>query len=103
MAHGPARSRNIVAQCAEASAIYIRYQHLRGDLRDHRFVISSALRDSVRASGHGLLKKVAERGRVGLFTKTRSIVGLDIGSSAVKAVELKPVGKGFRVAAFGSA
>jgi type IV pilus assembly protein PilM len=40
---------------------------------------------------------------VGLFTKTRSIVGLDIGSSAVKAVELKPVGKGFRVAAFGSA
>jgi type IV pilus assembly protein PilM len=29
-------------------------------------------------------------------------VGLDIGSSAVKAVELKPVGKGFRVAAFGS-
>jgi type IV pilus assembly protein PilM len=39
---------------------------------------------------------------VGLFTKTRSIVGLDIGSSAVKAVELKPAGKGFRVAAFGS-
>jgi type IV pilus assembly protein PilM len=29
-------------------------------------------------------------------------VGLDIGSSAVKAVELKPAGKGFRVAAFGS-
>jgi type IV pilus assembly protein PilM len=29
-------------------------------------------------------------------------VGLDIGSSAVKAVELKPSGKGFRVAAFGS-
>ena len=34
--------------------------------------------------------------------KTKSVVGLDIGSSAVKAVELKPVGKGFRVAAFGS-
>ena len=29
-------------------------------------------------------------------------MGLDIGSSAVKAVELKPSGKGFRVAAFGS-
>ncbi len=37
-----------------------------------------------------------------LFKKTRSVVGLDIGSSAVKAVELKAVGKGFRVAAFGS-
>src|SRR5437773_8114349 len=29
------------------------------------------------------------------------MVGLDIGSSAVKAVELKPAGKGYRVAAFG--
>ena len=37
-----------------------------------------------------------------LFSKSRSVVGLDIGSSAVKAVELKPSGKGFRVAAFGS-
>jgi type IV pilus assembly protein PilM len=37
-----------------------------------------------------------------LFNKTKSIVGLDIGSSAVKAVELKPVGKSFRVTAFGS-
>ena len=37
-----------------------------------------------------------------LFKKSRSIVGLDIGSSAVKAVELKPAGKGLRVAAFGS-
>jgi type IV pilus assembly protein PilM len=32
--------------------------------------------------------------------KNRAVVGLDIGSSAVKAVELKPVGKSFRVAAF---
>src|SRR4029079_16026893 len=32
----------------------------------------------------------------------KSLVGLDIGSSAVKAVELKPAGKGFKVAAFGS-
>jgi type IV pilus assembly protein PilM len=39
---------------------------------------------------------------VGLFTKNRSLVGLDIGSSAVKAVELKPAGKGYRVTAFGT-
>ena len=37
-----------------------------------------------------------------LFKKSRSVVGLDIGSSAVKAVELKAAGKGFRVAAYGS-
>jgi type IV pilus assembly protein PilM len=30
----------------------------------------------------------------------KAVVGLDIGSSAVKAVELKPAGKGFRVSAF---
>jgi type IV pilus assembly protein PilM len=34
--------------------------------------------------------------------KTRSVVGLDIGSSAVKAVELKPSGKGYKVTAFAS-
>ena len=34
------------------------------------------------------------------FSKSRSVVGLDIGSSAVKAVELKPSGKSYRVAAF---
>jgi len=34
--------------------------------------------------------------------KSKAVVGLDIGSSAVKAVELKPAGKGFRVAAFAS-
>jgi type IV pilus assembly protein PilM len=33
--------------------------------------------------------------------KTKAVVGLDIGSSAVKAVELKPAGKGFKVVAFG--
>jgi type IV pilus assembly protein PilM len=37
-----------------------------------------------------------------VFGRTRAIVGLDIGSSAVKAVEVKPAGKAFRVAAFGS-
>jgi type IV pilus assembly protein PilM len=36
------------------------------------------------------------------FGKTKAIVGLDIGSSAVKAVELKPAGANFRVGAFGS-
>ena len=34
--------------------------------------------------------------------KSKSVVGLDIGSSAVKAVELKASGKGFRVAAYGA-
>jgi len=36
----------------------------------------------------------------GLRKKSKAVVGLDIGSSAVKAVELKPAGKGFRVSAF---
>jgi type IV pilus assembly protein PilM len=35
------------------------------------------------------------------FGKSKAVVGLDIGSSAVKAVELKSVGKGFKVTAFG--
>jgi type IV pilus assembly protein PilM len=37
-----------------------------------------------------------------VFGRSKSLVGLDIGSSAVKAIELKQVGKGFRVTAFGS-
>jgi len=37
-----------------------------------------------------------------VFGKRKSLVGLDIGSSAVKAVELKPAGKGYRIAAFGA-
>jgi type IV pilus assembly protein PilM len=37
-----------------------------------------------------------------VFRKAKSLVGLDIGSSAVKAVELKPSGKGYKVTAFGS-
>ena len=36
-----------------------------------------------------------------MFRKQKSVVGLDIGSSAVKAVELKPSAKEYRVAAFG--
>ncbi len=34
-----------------------------------------------------------------LFKRSKAIVGLDIGSSAVKAIELKPVGKGYKVSA----
>jgi type IV pilus assembly protein PilM len=37
-----------------------------------------------------------------MFRKSKALVGLDIGSSAVKAVELRPAGRGYRVAAFGS-
>jgi len=38
-----------------------------------------------------------------LFRKPKSVVGLDIGSSAVKAIELKPLGKnGFKVVAYAS-
>jgi type IV pilus assembly protein PilM len=37
-----------------------------------------------------------------VFRRVKSLVGLDIGSSAVKAVELKPAGKGYKVIAFGS-
>ena len=37
-----------------------------------------------------------------MFRRAKSLVGLDIGSSAVKAVELRPNGKGFKVTAFGS-
>ena len=37
-----------------------------------------------------------------MFRKAKALVGLDIGSSAVKAVELKPAGKGYKVTAFGS-
>jgi type IV pilus assembly protein PilM len=38
----------------------------------------------------------------GLTKRSKPVVGLDIGSSAVKAVELKPAGKGFRVVALAS-
>src|SRR5215510_505237 len=37
-----------------------------------------------------------------LFAKAKTIVGLDIGSSAVKAIEVKPAGKGYKVTAFGT-
>ena len=37
-----------------------------------------------------------------MLRRARSLVGLDIGSSAVKAIELKPSGKAYKVTAFGS-
>ncbi len=37
-----------------------------------------------------------------LLKRAKSLVGLDIGSSAVKAVELRPSGKGYKVVGFGS-
>jgi type IV pilus assembly protein PilM len=37
-----------------------------------------------------------------VFGRAKALVGLDIGSSAVKAIELKPSGKGYKVTAFGS-
>jgi len=37
-----------------------------------------------------------------VFRKPKALVGLDIGSSAVKAVELKAAGKGYKVTAFGT-
>jgi type IV pilus assembly protein PilM len=36
-----------------------------------------------------------------VFRRAKSLVGLDVGSSAVKAIELKPAGKGYKVVAFG--
>jgi type IV pilus assembly protein PilM len=36
-----------------------------------------------------------------VFRRSKSVVGLDIGSSAIKAIELKPAGKGHRVTAIG--
>jgi type IV pilus assembly protein PilM len=41
-------------------------------------------------------------GDLTVFRRSKAIVGLDIGSSAVKAVELKPAGKAYRVTAFGA-
>jgi type IV pilus assembly protein PilM len=37
-----------------------------------------------------------------VFRKAKALVGLDIGSSAVKAIELKQAGKGYKVTGFGS-
>ena len=37
-----------------------------------------------------------------MFRRAKALVGLDIGSSAVKAIELKPAGKAYKVTAFGS-
>jgi type IV pilus assembly protein PilM len=52
-----------------------------------------------RAWGAGVPPVIGNEGNV--FRKPRNVVGLDIGSSAVKAVEIKAAGKGYRVVAFG--
>src|SRR5512143_2832623 len=36
-----------------------------------------------------------------MLKRAKSFVGLDIGSSAVKAIEVKPSGKGFKVVSYG--
>ncbi len=40
--------------------------------------------------------------RLPVFWRSRPLVGLDIGSSAVKAVELRPSGKSYKVVGFGT-
>jgi len=40
--------------------------------------------------------------RFSLFGEPKAVVGLDIGSSAVKAIEMKASGKGYKVSAFGT-
>ncbi len=37
-----------------------------------------------------------------MFRRTKPVVGLDVGSSAVKAVELRPSGRSFKVVGFGA-
>ncbi len=82
---------------------------------DHSFVIRRQKRDRIcrgspifvgdvaGAGGTGLARRSARTVKsFSLFTKSRSVVGLDIGSSAVKAIELKAAGKGYRVAAYGT-
>jgi type IV pilus assembly protein PilM len=49
----------------------------------------------------GLPSDSAWRKRNVLFRRMKNLVGLDIGSSSVKAIELKRVGKGYRVSAIG--
>src|SRR6185437_10568561 len=61
-----------------------------------RFGISFAV-CVARASAH----EAEHRNRMFGLSKPKAVVGLDIGSSAVKAVELRPAGKGYKVAAFG--
>src|SRR5688500_11053015 len=58
--------------------------------RPHVFPVSRVTTSGLTAEGR-------------VFRKAKSVVGLDIGSSTVKAVELKPSGKGHRVAAFAAA
>jgi type IV pilus assembly protein PilM len=47
------------------------------------------------------LRKHSKETQPVLFGRNKNLIGLDIGSSAVKAIELKPAGKGYRVSAIG--
>ncbi|MGQ0734571.1 MAG: type IV pilus assembly protein PilM [Acidobacteriota bacterium] len=49
---------------------------------------------------HGRNAAEHQETHIVFFGRSKSVVGLDIGSSAVKAVELKTAGKGYRVSAF---
>ena len=44
----------------------------------------------------------AREGLSAVFGRSKAVIGLDIGSSMVKAVELRPAGKGYRVDAYRS-
>src|SRR5258705_3832546 len=50
---------------------------------------------------HPLPSLREHRGLMQFFGKAKTVIGLDIGSSAVKAVELKSSGKTYRVMAYG--
>jgi type IV pilus assembly protein PilM len=50
----------------------------------------------------GVAAPGSQAGERVLFRKAKPLVGLDIGSSAVKAVELRPAGDTYRVVAFGT-
>jgi type IV pilus assembly protein PilM len=56
----------------------------------------------IRRINFTLLRQSAGQDTRAVFRTAKTLVGLDIGSSAVKAVELKPAGKGYRVTAFGT-
>jgi type IV pilus assembly protein PilM len=60
----------------------------------------SAPRRQVRQRrGANVRDERSESGRKVLFKRSKSLVGLDIGSNTVKAIELKPNGKNYRVSA----
>ena len=61
--------------------------------------LASALPGRSGGAPDGRLRKGAG---ADVFGRTKALVGLDIGSSSVKAIELKPAGRALRVAAYGA-